>query len=214
MLGFYNYTVVLTYLSLCSGITGIYLTLVGRGHPGLATVCLLISGLLDAFDGKVARTRTQSTDQEKRFGIQIDSLCDLVCFSVLPCCIGYASGMRSPLYVPVFCLFVLAALIRLAYFNVTEEDRQKETAERRKNYQGLPVTSISLIMPLFFLLAFTPVREYLQFVFLGVLLLTAAAFVTRSIKIKKPNSQGLIVMVVIGLVELTILLLLKFRVFC
>ena len=79
MLGFYNYTVVLTYLSLCSGITGIYLTLVGRGHPGLATVCLLISGLLDAFDGKVARTRTQSTDQEKRFGIQIDSLCDLVC---------------------------------------------------------------------------------------------------------------------------------------
>ena len=214
MLGFYNYTVVLTYLSLCSGITGIYLTLVGRGHPGLATVCLLISGLLDAFDGKVARTRTQSTDQEKRFGIQIDSLCDLVCFGVLPCCIGYASGMRSPLYAPVFCLFVLAALIRLAYFNVTEEDRQKETAERRKNYQGLPVTSISLIMPLFFLLAFTPVREYLQFVFLGVLLLTAAAFVTRSIKIKKPNSQGLIVMVVIGLVELTILLLLKFRVFC
>ena len=214
MLGFYNYTVVLTYLSLCSGITGIYLTLVGRGHPGLATVCLLISGLLDAFDGKVARTRTQSTDQEKRFGIQIDSLCDLVCFGVLPCCIGYASGMRSPLYVSVFCLFVLAALIRLAYFNVTEEDRQKETAERRKNYQGLPVTSISLIMPLFFLLAFTPVREYLQFVFLGVLLLTAAAFVTRSIKIKKPNSQGLIVMVVIGLVELTILLLLKFRVFC
>ena len=69
-------------------------------------------------------------------------------------------------------------------------------------------------MPLFFPLAFTPVREYLQFVFLGVLLLTAAAFVTRSIKIKKPNSQGLIVMVVIGLVELTILLLLKFRVFC
>ena len=132
MLGFYNYTVVLTYLSLCSGITGIYLYSCRQGHPGLATVCLLISGLLDAFDGKVARTRTQSTDQEKRFGIQIDSLCDLVCFGVLPCCIGYASGMRSPLYVPVFCLFVLAALIRLAYFNVTEEDRQKETAERRK----------------------------------------------------------------------------------
>lgn len=214
MLGFYNYTVVLTYLSLCSGITGIYLTLLGKGHPGLATVCLLISGLLDAFDGKVARTRTQSTDQEKRFGIQIDSLCDLVCFGVLPCCIGYASGMDSPLYVPVFCLFVLAALIRLAYFNVTEEDRQKETAERRKNYQGLPVTSISLIMPLFYLITFTPLKEYREFVFLGVLLLVAAAFVTSSIKIKKPNSKGLMVMVVIGLVELVILLLLKFKVFC
>ena len=214
MLGFYNYTVILTYLSLCSGITGIYFTLVGKGHPGLAVVCLLISGLLDAFDGKVARTRKQSTDKEKRFGIQIDSLCDLVCFGVLPCCIGYASGMKSPLYVPVFCLFVLAALIRLAYFNVTEEDRQKETSERRKTYQGLPVTSISLIMPLFFLIMFTPFRPYIRFVFLGLLMLVAIAFVTESIKIKKPNSKGLMVLVVIGLIELAILLLLKFKVIC
>lgn len=214
MLGFYNYTVILTYLSLCSGITGIYFTLVGKGHPGLAIVCLLISGLLDAFDGKVARTRKQSTDKEKRFGIQIDSLCDLVCFGVLPCCIGYASGMKSPLYVPVFCLFVLAALIRLAYFNVTEEDRQKETSERRKTYQGLPVTSISLIMPLFFLIMFTPFRPYIRFVFLGLLMLVAIAFVTESIKIKKPNSKGLMVLVVIGLIELAILLLLKFKVIC
>lgn len=214
MLGFYNYTVILTYLSLCSGITGIYFTLVGKGHPGLAVVCLLLSGLLDAFDGKVARTRKQSTDQEKRFGIQIDSLCDLVCFGVLPCCIGYASGMKSPLYVPVFCLFVLAALIRLAYFNVTEEDRQKETSEKRKTYQGLPVTSISLIMPLFFLIMFTPFRPYIRFVFLGLLMLVAIAFVTESIKIKKPNSKGLMVLVIIGLIELAILLLLKFKVIC
>ena len=65
MLGFYNYTVILTYLSLCSGVTGIFLCMVN--HPGIAAMCLLFSGLCDAFDGRVARMRKNSTDQEKRF---------------------------------------------------------------------------------------------------------------------------------------------------
>jgi CDP-diacylglycerol--serine O-phosphatidyltransferase len=209
MLGFYNYTVILTYLSLCSGITGIYLTLCGKS-TGAAIVCLLLCGLFDAFDGRVARMRKQSTPEEKRFGIQIDSLADLICFGVLPCCIGYSSGMTSPLYVPVFCLFVLAALIRLAYFNVTEEVRQSKTTEKRKNYHGLPVTSISLIMPFFSLTKFIPVvGDYLRFVFLGVMILTAAAFVTESIKIRKPNFKGILVLIFIGLVELAILITLR-----
>ena len=212
MLGFYNYTVILTYLSLCSGITGIYFAF-AHGRPGIAVICLLLCGLCDAFDGRVARMRTQSTEQEKRFGIQIDSLCDLVCFGVLPCCIGYASGMTSPLYIPVFCLFVLAALIRLAYFNVVEEERQKKTTEKRKSYSGLPVTSISLIMPLFFLAIYTPAKEYLQFIFLGLMLLVAAAFVIEHITIKKPNFKGILFMIFIGFIELLILFLLKFKVF-
>lgn len=209
MLGYYNYTVILTYLSFCSGITGIWVA--SKGHPGIAVICLLISGLCDAFDGRVARMRN-STESEKRFGIQIDSLSDLVCFGVLPCFIGYASGMKSPLYIPVFCLFALAALIRLAYFNVAEEDRQKTETGKRKHYSGLPVTSISVIMPLFFLLAYTPVGEYMQFVFLGLLLLVAAAFVIEHITIKKPSFKGIMIMLCLGLIEVILLLLLKFKV--
>lgn len=209
MLGFYNYTVILTYLSLCSGITGIFFCLTEPRHPGIAVICLLFSGLCDAFDGRIARMRTQSTDQEKRFGIQIDSLCDLICFGVLPCCIGYAVGMRSPLYVPVFCVFVLASLIRLAYFNVAEEDRQKQTTEKRKNYQGLPVTSSSLIFPFFYLTIFTPIKHYMPFVFLAALLITAVLFVVESLKIKKPNLKGILVLIFMGCVELAILIILK-----
>ncbi len=212
MLGFYNYTVILTYLSLCFGITGIYATLVGSGHPGVAVICLLLCGLCDAFDGRVARMRKQSTEQEKRFGIQIDSLCDLICFGVLPCCIGYASGMKSPLYIPVFCIFVLAALIRLAYFNVCEEERQQKTTEKRKSYSGLPVTSVSLIFPVFFLIKYTAIGCYLPYVFLGLMLLVAAAFLIEHITIKKPNFKGILVMIFIGFVELVILFLLKFKV--
>lgn len=91
MLGFYNYGVILTYLSLASSVLGILATLNGP-HITLAIVCLMVSGFLDAFDGTVARTRKNATDQEKSFGIQIDSLCDMVCFGVLPVCIGGACG--------------------------------------------------------------------------------------------------------------------------
>ena len=208
MLGFYNYTVILTYLSLCSGVTGIWFCM--NNHPGCAIICLLFSGLCDAFDGRVARMRKSSTEQEKRFGIQIDSLCDLVCFGVLPCVIGYAIGMRSALYIPVFCLFTLAALIRLAYFNVTEEERQQQTSEKRKNYQGLPVTSSSLIFPFFFLAHFIDaLKPHAQFIYLIALLLTGALFVLKSLKIRKPNIKGILVLIVFGFIELVIAILLK-----
>ena len=198
MLGFYNYTVILTYLSLCSGVMGIWFCM--TAHPVIASLCLLFSGLCDAFDGRIARRRTQSTEQEKRFGIQLDSLCDLVCFGVLPCFIGYAAGMTSPLYIPVFCLFTLAALIRLAYFNVTEEERQQKTTEKRKNYLGLPVTSSSLIFPTFIMLIFidTIKDNYMQYIYLAVLLVTAMLFVVKSLKIKKPGFKGIMTMVAFG----------------
>lgn len=208
MLGFYNYTVILTYLSLCSGITGIWFCM--SGHPGIATICLLFSGFCDAFDGRVARMRKTSTEQEKRFGIQLDSLCDLVCFGVLPCFIGYAVGMKRALYIPIFCLFTLAALIRLAYFNVTEEERQQQTTEKRKNYQGLPVTSSSLIFPFFFLAHFIDaLNPHVEFIYLAALVLTGALFVVKSLKIKKPSFKGILVLIVFGCIELAILIILK-----
>lgn len=82
MIGFYDYTVILTYLSLLSAVTGIGLA-VAR-HPLLAILCLMFSGLCDMFDGRVARTKKNRTAEQKGFGIQIDSLCDIVAFGILP----------------------------------------------------------------------------------------------------------------------------------
>lgn len=84
MIGFYDYTVILTYLSILSGTTGIILCLNGVGHPYLGMFFLLFSGLCDTFDGKVARSKKDRTEQMKKFGIQIDSLSDLIAFGVLP----------------------------------------------------------------------------------------------------------------------------------
>lgn len=125
MLGIYDYTVVLTYVSLMVSIGGMMLSV--NGHLNLAVLCLAISGLCDMFDGKIARTKKDRTEEEKCFGIQIDSLCDIVCFGVGPAIICYCIGMRGPIGMVILMFYVLAGLIRLAWFNVTEECRQKET---------------------------------------------------------------------------------------
>ena len=93
MIGFFNYTVILTYVSLASAVTGMFFTFMGKVNIGI--FCLALSGLLDAFDGRVARTKTDRTIDEKRYGIQIDSLCDMVCFGVLPVVICWYSGLNT-----------------------------------------------------------------------------------------------------------------------
>ena len=141
MIGFYSYTVVLTYLGLASAAMGMILTF--QGFAKYALFCLAFSGLCDMFDGKVARLKKDRTEDEKRFGIQIDSLCDVVCFGAFPMILCYSIGMRGPAGISILVFYLIAGVIRLAFFNVMEERRQDETDEARKYYQGLPITSIS-----------------------------------------------------------------------
>ena len=119
MVGYYNYTVILTYIGVVSAVLGIGLSM--YGHTSMAVVCLMISGFCDLFDGTIARTRRR-TENEKKFGIQIDSLADLVCFGVLPVSIGFSIGLTKWFEAAALIVYVLAALIRLAYYNVTEEE--------------------------------------------------------------------------------------------
>ena len=182
MIGFYNYTVILTYMSLVSSVIGM-LFAVGYGgtrpHPEYAIICLMVSGLCDMFDGKVARTKKDRTESEKKFGIQIDSLCDAICFGVLPAVIGYSVGMKDWCDLPILVLFPLCAVIRLAYFNVAEEERQKKTSENRKVYEGLPVTSVALIIPLLYSFHKDIGGDWFPEIYGGALLLIAIAFITR-----------------------------------
>ena len=69
MIGFYDYTVVVTYISLVSSIVGMFCAIDGK--LTVAVFCLAFSGLCDMFDGKIARTKKDRTDDEKSFVIQI-----------------------------------------------------------------------------------------------------------------------------------------------
>lgn len=203
MIGYYNYTVILTYMSLASSVLGIFFAmgLCGEPKPVFAIICLMVSGLFDMFDGKVARTKKDRTDAEKKFGIQIDSLCDSICFGLLPAVIGYAVGMNSWCDVPVLILFPLCAVIRLAYFNVSEEERQKTTTDVRKVYEGLPVTSVSLILPLLYSFRKNIGENNFPVVYGAFLFFIAIAFITR-FKIKKPDMKTMFVFIGIGAIEL------------
>ena len=122
-IGFYNYTVILTYISLVSGVLGIKFAHGGR--VGLAVCCLVFSGICDMFDGAVARTKKDRTEDQKNFGIQLDSLCDVICFGVLPAIILYFLGLDAYIGSEMLIFYVLCAVIRLAFFNVLEAKRQK-----------------------------------------------------------------------------------------
>lgn len=195
MIGFYNYTVILTYIGLMSSVFGI--TQVFEGHLSIAFLCLVVSGICDLFDGKVARSKKDRTDQEKVFGIQIDSLCDLVCFGVLPACIGYHYGFNYGLGLVSSLMIVLGGVIRLGYFNVMEEERQRTTAENRKEYQGLPITTTSIILPLLYVGRMNIPPEAFPYVFQSFMLLVAVMFVLN-ISIKKLSNKGILILFTLG----------------
>ncbi len=213
MLGFYNYTVILTYMSLISGTIGIFAAATGRPIV-TSIICLLLSGFFDMFDGKVARTRKKSTDDEKRFGIQLDSLADLVCFGVLPAVMGCRYGLNNYFYFAVMALYVLAGLIRLAYFNVCEENRSNKESGMRTSYDGLPITTAAIIFPLFYCFKictdtyFAP--ETFRYLYCGLLIAVAFAFLFNKIKIRKAKGAMFYIIALFGLVELATVLVVYF----
>ena len=192
-LGFYDYTVVLTYISLGISVFGITMAL--EGNFKMAIFCLALSGLCDMFDGKIARTKKNRTEDEKNFGIQIDSLCDVVCFGVFPAMICYCLGVNTPAGVASLIFYSIASVIRLAYFNVTEAKRQTQTEENRKYYQGLPITSMAIILPFLYLM-----RRYYMIHFLIVIhiaVIIVGLLFILNIKVKKPQNPVRILLVTV-----------------
>lgn len=207
MIGFYDYTVVVTYISLISSIMGMFFAIDGK--LPLAVFCLAFSGLCDMFDGKIARTKKNRTDDEKAFGIQIDSLCDIVCFGIFPIILGYQLGMCKSYSLMILAFYGVAGVIRLAYFNVMEEKRQSETSENRKYYQGLPITSMSVIMPLLFMVSvFFPGFRYFL-VCLHIAMLLVGFLFILNFRFRKPTNRELVILVAIVAVAVLFILLYK-----
>lgn len=191
MIGFYNYTVIATYIGLASSVLG--MTFAADGRMRLAIFCLAFSGLCDMFDGKIARTMKNRTEDEKRFGIQIDSLCDAVCFGAFPALIGYCNGMKGMAGRLILIFYGTASVIRLGYFNVMEEKRQDETDEARKYYEGMPITTIAIILPIVFGLH-SYIGENFVTALHGVMLAAAFLMILR-FQVKKPDNKTLAVFV-------------------
>jgi CDP-diacylglycerol--serine O-phosphatidyltransferase len=112
-----------------------------RGDFSRAGTYIVLGGVADALDGRVARaTRTGS-----RFGEELDSLVDAISFGLAPALIMYFAVLNQVGWDWIFCfLFTMCAVIRLARFNV-------EQAGRAKTYfNGLPSPAAGMTLATYY----------------------------------------------------------------
>jgi len=105
----------ITSAALCSGLTGIRFAIGGEFQA--AVLAVILAGLLDGIDGRVARLMKA----QSRFGAELDSLSDAIAFGVAPALILYLWSLAQ---VPRFGWFAALALavccaLRLARFNAS-----------------------------------------------------------------------------------------------
>lgn len=121
-----------------SGVTSVYLSV--QGFYVWAVVAIAAGAFFDLFDGKLARSMGLASD----FGIQIDSLCDLISFVIAPAVFGWQVGLQQPWFLAILALYVATGILRLARFNVTG------TTDGGKFFEGMPVPVSLAVVALYF----------------------------------------------------------------
>jgi CDP-diacylglycerol--serine O-phosphatidyltransferase len=134
-----------TLVGVCIGLTSIKFAFDERF--GLAIICIIVAGLIDGLDGRIARL-IKGTSQ---VGKELDSLTDVISFGVAPAFIMYFWQLNSLGRVGwLICLiYVICVALRLARFNVSSETR----ASWKDNFfEGVPSPAggILVLMPLIY----------------------------------------------------------------
>ena len=134
-----------TIIGLCAGLTAIRYVLLGRAD--VAASLILLSAVMDALDGLLARR----LDAASNFGAEIDSLSDFVCFGVAPGLVIYQTALSDVHGIGwVFVLvYIVCACLRLARFNVDRD--LPPAASARPQFIGVPAPGGALLalMPVF-----------------------------------------------------------------
>ena len=185
LVGIWHRSNLVTYLGLAVAAVGCALTLV---DPGWAVLCLVVAGVCDLLDGTFAR-RFARDEATKRFGIQLDSLADMVGFVVLPAVVVVAFGLPWWVVAVVLAVYALAAVTRLAYFNVVTDGTPR-------TYRGLPVTYAALVLPVVWL-ACTLLGVGPGWAWASCLVVLAVLFVV-DVPVPKPRGRGTVVFLLIA----------------
>jgi CDP-diacylglycerol--serine O-phosphatidyltransferase len=181
IIGFYDYTVILTYAGFVSSILGIFYAIKNNFYA--TVICMGISLICDTLDGKVARHKANRTEKESLFGVQIDSLCDIVSFGILPAVLFFKLGVNGTLDFVLIALYCLCSVIRLGFFNVLAMDKDHE----KDIYHGLPVVTLSIFVPLVLIVRklWLPARVFTWV--LRAMLLAFAGLYVLDFKFRKPK---------------------------
>lgn len=197
MIGKWNKSVILSYIGLSISILGIFLLFKGYDIK-YSLICLIVSGICDLFDGTVAR-RCKRDESEKQFGIELDALIDVFVFIAYPMIILLKLGIDNWYYIPVFILYGIFGIARLAYFNITEEDQP------RKYYDGLPTTYAAVLFPIVYLLSYFIDKSLFNIIYLITMFIISILFILK-IKIPKPRKISSIVFILLAIIVISLYL--------
>jgi CDP-diacylglycerol--serine O-phosphatidyltransferase len=112
-----------------------------RGDPSRAGLYVVLAGIFDVFDGRVARATNTGTP----LGSELDSLVDIVSFGVAPAMIMYFAVLNREGWDWVFSFaFIACAALRLARFNVEQAGRAK------RYFHGLPSPAAGLTLATYY----------------------------------------------------------------
>jgi CDP-diacylglycerol---serine O-phosphatidyltransferase len=134
-----------TLLSLCAGLTAIRMAIELRYE--MAITLIVIAGLLDAVDGRLAR----ALKAQSRFGAELDSLADFVNFGVAPAVIVFIWGLgtlRGLGWISVL-VFALAMGLRLARFNAMIDVERPKWQSNYFTGMPAPAGAITVLLPLY-----------------------------------------------------------------
>ena len=200
-------SVLITYLGVIFGVISMYfafskMAFAEVSYLRYSLIFLILAGVCDMFDGKVARMCKRS-EEEKEFGIQIDSLADTVNFVVLPVVIMLSLGMYSIIDIIIYAIFILCGISRLGFFNINATSDSPV-----KYYSGLPVTTTAIIYPVLGMLRGIVPENIFETIYIIATLLTAFLFV---FKFKVPKFKGwfYIIIPVLAFIGIILLLVIK-----
>jgi CDP-diacylglycerol--serine O-phosphatidyltransferase len=135
-----------TLLALCMGLTSIRYAIEGRFETAITAV--MAAAVLDGLDGRIARALKGTS----RFGAELDSLSDFVDFGVAPALLLYLWSLHEIKGLGWFAVlvFVIAAALRLARFNVMTDDPTKP-AWHADFFVGMPAPAgaVTVLLPLY-----------------------------------------------------------------
>ena len=181
-LGVYDWTVLLTYVSLCFGILGSCMAIGGKLANAMA--CLVLAALFEKLNEKFERAKLAKCGaEEHRYGTHADSLSNLICFGVLPCAIGYAVGLDSMIHMVFYTFYIISVVVRLAYFNAKTESEEDSS---KKYLIGLPVLSIAILLPVLYLFKDSLESVY-QLIMTCIYPIAGIAYIS-SFRIRKPKA--------------------------
>lgn len=139
----------LTLLALCAGMTAIRFALQERWEMAVAAV--IVAAIFDGLDGRVARLLKGSS----KFGAELDSLSDFLCFGAAPAIVLYLWTMNAigTLGWLLALLFAICCALRLARFNTTL-DQPTMPPWAYNFFSGIPAPAAAGLVLLPMMLAF------------------------------------------------------------